>query len=121
HKALPQHVPRLIELSDKYLQDTPHLHPLCSIVQLSLANSIQAEHQEPVERHQFIVRMHAPDKLVALPVAETLHGRGCNVVLDNLEIGAHVLPLASSSRLRLGTMYRCVWPVKGKGRSEQAP
>jgi hypothetical protein len=88
-KPLRDEIPGLKQLASQHLQDGPHLNALRIVVQLAVADIVEAEHQQPVQHDEFVVRVHASDQLVALPVGKSFERLGVEVELDDLKVSAH--------------------------------
>jgi hypothetical protein len=63
------------------------------IVKFAHTYVIQREHQQPVQDDQFVMCVHATDKLVALPVRQLLDRVKVDLELDDLKIRAHCITL----------------------------
>jgi hypothetical protein len=91
-KPLRDQIPGLKQLASQHLQDGPHLNALRIVVQLAVADIVEAEHHQPVQHDEFVVRVHASDQLVALPVGKSFERLGVEVELDDLKVSAHEFP-----------------------------
>ena len=67
---LGEHHPRLEQFAGEDLQRRPHLNGLRVIMQLAVGRGILHEQQQPVQKGQLVVRVHAAEKLVASAVIQ---------------------------------------------------
>jgi hypothetical protein len=55
----------------------------------ALANIVQREHQQAIQNHKLVMRVHAADELIELPVRHLLNNVRCELELDDMKLSAH--------------------------------